>query len=365
MSYQSLTLGMNFYTPYIRYRNNFEMADSLFQYDRPFSSYVFVERSKYRIWPKGLLRHQGALQVGVIGSDWGRDIQATLHRDATVESQKVYGWDKQIGQGGRFLVQLNHRVDVLLFSTTNKYKSFLLQNWKTEHKNALWDFFGVNVIGTGAAYVGGYLTALEGGLKIATTDFTNQSGQNTIKAFRDPDLRTRNRIFEFGINLEAGIRFRRVIHNSMLEGFGYFTTYKDDKYDDESESVYTLNEAFYSQQNRDSTANPGRYDRTPASQDQLNRTLWLFDLKLNLRWRKMTFYVQSTLHKKEYQIKSDNFNYDIFYDEFADPNDREFFYGKDNDPNDDGAFGELKEYDKRSYYGYGKIGVVWLWWCSI
>ena len=118
LTYQSVSLLGSGYTPYIRYRNNFELADSLHNYDRPFASYLSIERAKNRTWKNGLVRHKGEFQVGAMGISQGRKIQAKLHEDVITRSQFVHGWDKQIANGGRLVIQANHKFDFLLLSNT-------------------------------------------------------------------------------------------------------------------------------------------------------------------------------------------------------------------------------------------------------
>lgn len=338
MAYQSLSIGMQFYTPYIRYRNNFALADTLFQHDRPFGSYVYVDRSKYRIWPKGFVRHRGSLQVGRIGTNWGRDIQATLHKDAVVESQKVYGWDRQIGQGGRWLVQVNHTMDVLLYSQSNRYRSVFkpYDSPKRERKS------GLNIIATADLRYGGFLSAAGGGLRVANRDFTTLSGGNMLKP-------RKNNTYRLGLYAYAEVSYRYIIHNSMLEGFGYRTTFTDDLYDDEAVSVYTLNEAFYKSQNEQGLDGERRYPRTPAKFDQLNRNLLFYKAGLGLRSRQMSVYFNISIHTREFKDSTLDLQ---ALESLVAPEDIDFYRGQVVD--------ELTTYRNRKFYACGQIGVAWL-----
>ncbi|MFL5754553.1 MAG: hypothetical protein ACJ76F_14160 [Bacteroidia bacterium] len=315
LSYQSLKLGMHFFTPYIRYRNNFALADTLFQQDRPFGSYVYVERAKYRLWPKGLFRHQGNFQVGRIGTNAGRDIQALLHKDAITTSQKVYGWQNQVANGGRWLVQLNHKLDVLLFSTTNKHYSVFLPKRMHHDKRK---YMGLTMYSSSELFLGGYYTALGTGLYFSLLDFTKQSGQNQIAA------RKRN-VYEFGMNIETGFRYRYVLHNSMLEGVGYTGTFTKDPYDDEAGSSYTIPE------------------------NRINRNIFIWETKLNFRLRKMLVYYGFTVQSKEYY--TDPIDY-AGVSSLVIPADQDYYSAT--------VIKELRDFNKLSTYGYGRLGIVWV-----
>ena len=376
LSYQSFSFGAKAYTPYIRYRDRYALADTLYAKDRPFGSVTYIARKKYRLWPRGLTRSEGTIMLGKIGSSFGRNFQAALHRDATIASQFVYGWDKQIAEGGRWFTQINHKIEWMLFSATNKYVSILTWNKTQEFpKRGLKSYIGLNVIGTTEINIGGYQSSFDIGVKLASLDFTNHSGQKFIKAIRHNSKAKahKNRIYEFGIYGEFGYRLRHVIHNSMLEGFGYFRTFRDDRYDNESETIYTLNNDWYKQEeirliteNSDQTS----YKRPPKDNDQVKRILHFLDFRLNVRWRKMTVYVHSTLHSKEFVfekltqtdyenlitpelLKAPENSIPIGVSEEEDMlNYYNFFF--------DVARKELEAYKDRKLYGYGAIGITWL-----
>lgn len=323
LSYQSVKLGMQFYTPYIRYRNNFALADSLYRRDRPFGSYVYVERAKFRIWPKGLVRSEGDLQIGKIGTPLGGNIQATLHQDATVSSQRVYGWDKQVNNGGRWTAQLNHKVDFMLFSNSNKYVSILNYLFRNnvslnEHPARYWCRF--NAYSSSEIFLGTFYTAYGTGLYISAADFKSQSGQNIL-------LPRKRNVREFGFNWEAGIKYRRVVHNSMLEGIGFVKTFDDDIYDDENLSTYVLNK------------------------EQIRRNLLMLDLKLAVRWRKITIYYSNRFSQNEYDLGLDNLNYEQ-YANLVSGDDLEYYKTK--------VIPQLQAFNKQKFYGYGRIGINWL-----
>lgn len=340
MNYQSLRLGMHFFTPYIRYRDNFALADTLYQHDRPFASYIYLERSKYRLWPKGLVRHHGAFQIGQIGSNAGKNIQGLLHRDAATSSQKVYGWETQIANGGRWVLQLNHTFDFLLFSTSNDYKSVFAPNKRNNpNRRDCWKHWGFNLIGTAQVMWGGYTSAAETGLRIASMDFTRMSGQNTLKPNR-PNL------YNFAFNWELGVRYRYVQHNTTLEGFGYLNTYVDDKYDDEAQDVYVLNQAAYATQDMEGKR---VYSRPRGSADQVNRNLLFADVKINMRWRSVQVYYSMTFHTKEFRTTA----IDLYgITNLVKPEDAGFYQNT--------VIKDSERYTAMKMYAFGQLGVVWL-----
>lgn len=351
MSYQSIRIGMNFFTPYIKYRNNLALADTMHLHDRPFGSYVYLERSKYRLWPNGLVRHQGEFQVGQIGSNVGRDIQATLHKDITLLSQKVYGWDKQVGNGGRLVYQVNHQFDFLLFSTTNKYKSLITPHKirrpkKNVNNKKKYKYFGLNFIGSLKGMVGGYFTGGEYGFSISTLDFTNQSGQKAIRYRKDLDKKA-------GVYIELGFRHRYVHHNTMLEGPGIFGTWVDDQYDDEPTNYFVLNQAAYQAEIPNLERKQKYYTRLSSEIDQVERSIFLLDFKLNIRFRNMIFYLYQTFTTSEYNLPEiDNYTAPEIMAKIQKPEDQQYYR--------DIVIDDLQDFRSNKFYGYGRVGVTWL-----
>jgi hypothetical protein len=336
LSYQSLSFGGFGYTPYVRYRNNFALADTLHQHDRPFGSYVFVERSKYRLWPNGLVRHQGQFQIGQIGLLAGDKIQAKIHQDITTSSQRVYGWTKQVGNGGRYLLQLNHKADFLLFSTTNKYASVFTPKRpsqlraKKKHRergiyNQTWGdlkhkYAGVNIIGTADIRFGGYQTSFGAGVRFSTLDFINSTNQKYIVQ------RRRNR-FDFGWHFDLGINYRYVQHNTMLEGLGYWSSFTKDPYDEDNPDYYVLQSS------------------------QVNRHLWIIDWGVTFRWRQMTMYYRQSFNRMEYTVPEIDYN-DASVLSLVDPADLEFYQ--------ESIVNEHQSLQNRKFYGFGTIGASWI-----
>lgn len=347
LTYQTISVVGGGYTPYIRYRNDTSLADTLYGFDRPFASYSSFERAKHRTWRSGLVRHRGQFQIGFTGISSGRKIQAKLHEDFITTSQFVRGWDKQIADGGRLIFQVNHKAEVLLFSTTNRYATVFLPNTfriqnplrsykcvkgrlcpqRCKHRDGCRRYSGVNVIGEGEVNIGSMITSMGGGIRLSSLDFLKQSGGQMI-ASRE------NSRDEFGWKLDIGFSYRWVIHNSLLQGLGIFETFDEDPYDKVVLDPYVLRK------------------------DQIQQNMWLLDYGVNLRWRKTTLYFRHVWHTLEYTSELDGLDFtDSRFTSKVDTKNTEYYnttvIGEQN------SFVNLK-IGKRTIYGYGTIGVSWL-----
>lgn len=326
LSYQTISFGGVGFTPYIRYQDNIELADTFHKYDRPFGSFVYLSRSKNRIWQKGLARHMGEFQVGFVGLEAPDAVQASLHKDFITSSQRVHGWDKQIGYPGRLAFQLNHDFDFLMLSNTNKYRG-LLNKKQTKATRKVRDYSGANLIGSLEGKFGSYMTAFGAGARYSTLDFMKQSGQHIIvsNAQKHEDL---------GIHFETGIRYRRVIHNAMLEGIGFLKPFDKDSFDVEPINAYIL-----------------------SGNTAVQRNMFYWDWKVVVRCRKMAFYLQQTYHNLEYNVQpfdaSSPEAYALLQNNPKFEENRAKYYNKTTKA-------EYKSLYKRGWYGYGTIGMTWL-----
>jgi hypothetical protein len=324
LTYQTISLLGRGYTPYIRYRNNYTLADSIHNYDRPFASYYMLERAKKRIWRNGLFRHKGEFQIGAIGISQGRKIQAKLHEDLVTSSQYVHGWDKQIGNGGRMIIQLNQKIEALLYSNTNRYSSiFKAKNYKREESKK---YCGRNIIAEVEASVGTLLTAAGFGLRFSTLNFLQQSGDqmvSSVKGNRD----------EFGIKFDVGVNYRYVFHNSTLTGVGILKTFEADLYDKEKKDNYLLKEK------------------------DVERHIYSLDLGINVKFRKTTFFFRETFYSLEYKsaLRNIDFNNPDFI-KALNPDDQDFYRNVVIKENRDFLNNKLFG---RTFYVYGTIGFSW------
>lgn len=353
LSYQSIGLVAYAYTPYIRYRDQTAIADSLFQNDRPFSNIIMFTHNTFRLWPRGRYRDNAMIAVGTIGNDVPRQVQAVLHRDAVVESQLVYGWDTQIAEGGRLFLQVNYTGDILMYSNTNKYGSVLFPRLRKPKQPLI----PLNVYLSPFVNWGGYKTSGGFQLSLSTVDLVSSSMLNGISS-RPSD----GRIKKWQIAFEAGLRTEYVVHNSTLEGFGYLRTFRDDDYDDEATSSYTLNQHFYEEFEQTNSASedfvyPFYINRTG---DEVQRVLCNWFGQIQLRRGRATLFYRVEWFDKEYVTTNKangDFNYQssaiydlISGDNAADRDAAKEFYDTKVDS-------EQKPFDNWDYYPVGTLGI--------
>jgi hypothetical protein len=256
LSYQGIFIGFKAYTPYIRDTSIFNTPDSYDIDDRPFASYTYFGRSKYRIHSRGHIRMRSDFTLGVIGGDVGNVIQSIIHRDQFVSSLKPYGWDSQIAEGGRFAWNIDHYLELMLYSGSGDI--FNLKRAKSSLLN-----FPINF----DMHIGNELTALGAGIGFSTLSFRERSGKEDIKLQNSKKIR-------FLVSVNGGYRY--VIHNSMLEGIGIFDTFQDDDDPLAPKDVYRL------------------------EANEVVRHLFLADLFIGFRTMKTTIYWKLTMNTKEY-----------------------------------------------------------------
>jgi hypothetical protein len=326
LTYQTLSLLGNGYTPYIRYRNNFDLADSLHKYDRPFASYMCLERAKHRTLRNGLIRHKGEFQIGMIGISQGRKIQAKIHEDLYTSSQFVHGWEKQIADGGRLIIQANHKFDFLLHSNTNRYRTIFKPNHYSVNDPK--GYCDRNLIGEIDLKVGTLMTSLGVGVRFSTLDFLKQSGNHMIVS----KIGCKN---EFGLKFDFGLNYRYVLHNSLLEGLGLFKTFDEDKYDKVSKDNYVLDKS------------------------EIERNMFSLDFGLSLKFRKTTVFFRNTFHTLEYKSR-------LLGVDFQNQNLTSVINTEDIEHYNTEIIKEQNKFLKKSFllnkqiYGFGTIGISWI-----
>lgn len=333
LTYQTISMLGSGYTPYTRYRNNFALNDTLQSFDRPFSSFMCIERAKHRTWSKGLVRHRGEFQIGAMGISQGRKIQAQLHKDLITSSQFVRGWDKQIANGGRMVFQLNHKLDLLLFSNTNRYQTVFRRNTYKVFKPK--KIFGSNLYSETELRLGTINTDFSIGFRFSSLDFLNQSGNQMIK--RPENTFCCFRFFnkdDFAIKFDIGLKYKYVFHNSTLQGIGIFKSFDEDPYDNEPIDVYYL------------------------TNDEIEKNIFTFDFGFNVKFRKTTVFYRQYIYTLEYKSRLNNVDLqDPYFISLLDPKDLEFYQNKVI--KEQQSFLNKKIFG-RQIYSYGTLGISWL-----
>lgn len=327
LHYQSFLIGGEGYTPYIRFtedellsRNvlyeidpttNFftqRSLDSIQNYlnrnqqlaDRPFASFQYIGRGKYKLHHNGNYRRWGFLKIGKVGGPVGENIQAIIHNDLTTGSQRVLNWSNQIANGGRFAVNLEWKSEFSLLSENSYIVNFKKNPEAKKHRILK----HVNVYVPVEFALGTVHTHAGGGIGISNKSFLNTNGTNDVKFVNYRGLHTIRRIWlNTYINVEYN--YRHVIHNSMLEGMGIINPFGDDPLDDEAVTVYKLRE------------------------EDINRNLHSLSWQIGIRVKRMTiFYKQVRLFNKEFSVE--------------------------------GAKPVYEEFQTEKWYGYGRLGASFI-----
>jgi len=262
LSYQSILVGGEGYTPYIRFSEE-ELKDRGVLYDidsstmfftdpsldsiknhmrenqrltdRPFASFQYLARGKYRILASGLARMQSFFKFGIVGGEVGKDIQAIIHQDFDPEAQRVLNWEDQIGSGGRFALNVEHKLDLSLLS--NDFSVFGEGDKVLDFMEDLPTDF--NIYAPFEVAFGTVHTHVGTGIGIMNQSFREISGTNVPKLVANRSYSFCRRIWE-STTLGLEYNYRYVIHNSMLEGVGIYKPFQDDLLDDEAVTVYKL-----------------------------------------------------------------------------------------------------------------------------
>ena len=266
LSYQGIIFGAEAFTPYIRNTDSLEREQRYFD-DRPFGSYEYFGRSKYRLHRRGFIRMASSMRFGTIGGKKSNTFQSVIHRDQTYKSIKVKGWDKQVANGGRFAWNIDHKLDLMLLSRCGDVFNLGCRDGVSRN---------LNIYTTANLHIGNHISSVGGGIGYTTLDFKNQSGTEDIKL--RPGRNSR-------ISFTAEAWYQRIIHDSMIEGFGLFKTFPDDPFDDEP----TVSLPY------------------ELSGDEVVRDIASISASLNWRVNKATFFYKQIYHTKQHDtIFADN-----------------------------------------------------------
>ena len=214
--------------------------------DRPFASFQYVGRAKHRLHYLGQWRMSSYFKIGTVGGALGERIQQIIHQDIWTQSVRVLNWERQIGSGGRLGFNIEHEFDLLLYS---KFQNVFKPRQKTFDEDRMrWNVY----LPTEVA-IGNVNTHWGLGIGVSNRSFLQTNKHYEVKYKREETYcKPFKNIFDKGemkcrikrvwehTYLGFEYRARRVIHNSMLHGLGYFKRFEDDPFDNESSSVYFL-----------------------------------------------------------------------------------------------------------------------------
>lgn len=274
-NYQGIFFGTEAYTPEFQERYK-QDTTCIYCNERPFFSFQYFGRSKYKIHRHGIIRSFGQIKIGTVGGERSKGVQYAIHRDITVSSSNPYCWDKQIAAGGRLGYSLEYYPEFMLFSNTGDIFQKLRDNRLPTKRIGRWlenlDARDFN------AYVGlnlkyGTDQTLAGfRFGISNKNFREQGGILSPN-LRNPGFIYKNlfekRIIErnnFIYNF--GIRADYIQYNSHFRGYGV-TSQLIDENPNSPRDVYTV------------------------AQKDLYRWVFQFEALLGLRIRNTTFYYKN------------------------------------------------------------------------
>ncbi|WP_340153459.1 lipid A-modifier LpxR family protein [uncultured Marivirga sp.] len=219
-SYQNIIYGAEVFTPYFK---DFTTDSSFNRNDRPHANFKYLGYEFNGISFNYMRRWSFSTKLGIIGSRFGYNFQYFLHRDISL-SPYPYGWDAQIAKEGRLGLQVNGKYERLLLKKQADLKSDV-----------------VRLVPSASIELaaGHYMTYLEGGINLSSHNFRHRNQDNILrigKYFTGYD-----KIWRAKGYMNLNINPRLVIHNTMLEGFGVFSTNEDDANSFAKPSVHKLN----------------------------------------------------------------------------------------------------------------------------
>ncbi len=295
LSYQSVLFGGEGYSPYVRFDIDEFRADSLLnntqeddtfispldlpgvknemrknqmKSDRPFASFQYVARAKYRMHVQGIFRGRSIIKVGRVGGEIGRNIQAIIHQDLITNSQQVLNWEDQIASGGRYAFNVDHSFDFMLLSKRNT----LFDRSENREANFYYIPKWLNIYMPLDISYGTVYTYQEFGIGFTNKHFIFQN--------QNYGFRQEKGSYPFLLNIDY--RIRHVTHNGFLEGIGLFAPFEDDILDTEPVNKYVL------------------------SAENVAKWLHSTNLSFSVQSRKVTlFYQQSILLSPEYIFPED------------------------------------------------------------
>lgn len=206
-SYQAVFVGGEGYTPYLRDTMIFNTPTAVDSFDRPYGSFQYLGRVKYRISRHGRMRIKSEIKLGIIGGKFGQAIQSFIHRDVITSSFEPMGWKAQIANGGRLGWSIEHYLEYKL-GVKNKYLKRIFIPLETQ--------------------IGSQLTAISSGICLGNLNFKESGGWNWTFNRNTQHMPIRKLKFSDIVSVYNKTLIRYVIHNTMLEGYGVLKHNQDE-----------------------------------------------------------------------------------------------------------------------------------------
>lgn len=273
-SYQTLFIGGEGYTPYLRDTTIFNSPATFDPLDRPYASFIYFGRSKHRLYRNGKIRTFSQTKIGTIGSDKAGGVQSLIHRDITIGSLTPNGWESQIAYGGRTAISYEFLYEYLILTNGWLFSYGPSQNRLSNFPK--W----VNLSTIKELKVGHDMTSLSFGANLSTTDFKNSGG------YYLPFTKEKRMFQNTEIILNYRFLTRYVIHNSMLEGYGIFKHAPD-------EDVTTP------------------VDNHFLKGSEIERWLFIHELNLNIRLKYVGIIIKQSFMSPEYDIGVNSKRYSL------------------------------------------------------
>ncbi|HZY79282.1 MAG TPA: lipid A-modifier LpxR family protein [Cyclobacteriaceae bacterium] len=202
-SYQTFLYGFDVYTPYFRDTIKFPTDTSSNKLDRPHASFQYFGWSRKALSFNSKIRWQVTLKVGKIGGSAGAKFQNALHQDISY-SPRPKGWGAQIANGGR-----------VGFSIEYKWE----RQWGDHRSKILPSIFFDAKLGT-------YMTTGALGLQMSNKTFA-KSNPNFITLYKRRSSEKLMSLIGHRLMYNVAFSVCRVVHNTMLEGYGILSTNED------------------------------------------------------------------------------------------------------------------------------------------
>lgn len=202
-TYQTFILGLDVYTPYFKNPKIFDKPDAFNENDRPHAAFQYLGWGKYGLSKNESYRWATNVKIGSIGKKGGEKFQSLLHRDFT-NSYEPMGWDAQIANGGRMAISIEEKFEY-------QFKTFIERLYIQPYVDVKW---------------GSFMTTGSLGITLTNRKFLENNHHNI-------NHRIKQNISFLGEHLKyfVSFNFTGVLHNTMLEGFGFIKTLKKEGLD--------------------------------------------------------------------------------------------------------------------------------------